>query len=232
MKPVLKYSFATALLFSNLTYAMNPVQGLYLGFILGGNYASKVDLGYPYTNDILIPYNTPGTLTYDFGGNIGGQLGYKINHFRVEGEFNYAYLGYDKLQFNGITITKKRTTTAVKLGGNTKVMSAFLNAYYDLFTADADTTFTPYVGLGIGMANLRSITDLTLNGLVLVKQNYSQSSGAVQGILGVNYYLDDFTTVSLDYRYMTTNNLKVSDFIDQRFTVSSFNLGFNFVLAS
>lgn len=232
MTSFLKCSLSAALLCANLSHAMNPVQGIYLGFVAGGNYASSVEISYPYTNNILIPYGTPGTLSYDFGGNFGGQLGYKLSNFRVEGEFDYAYLGFDKMHFNGIVIKNKTSPSGFKLGGNTRVMSGFLNAYYDFFAPDTEISFRPYLGLGIGMANLSTTTDITFHDQVLVKHHYSQSSGAVQGIVGVGYYLDDYTTVYLDYRYMTTDNLNFDDFIDQRFKVSSLNLGFNFVLAS
>jgi hypothetical protein len=228
---ILKYGLATTLLFTNLSHAA-PVDGIYLGIILGGNYAPKVDLEFPSLVNHPTFYSV-GTLTYDFGGNMGGGIGYKINNFRVEGEFNYAYLGFNKLQLGDIVITKKRSLTTPKLGGNTRIMSFFVNGFYDLFNPDPETNFIPYVGLGIGMAQFRNTTDLTFQNRILVKTIESVSGGAVQGILGFRYYLDDYTSFSLDYRYFTTNKIKEdSGLFTQRFTMSSINLNFNFALAS
>lgn len=232
MRNTLALSFIAAIGLSPTTYALNPVEGLYLGFIAGGNYMPKVDLAYPYTNNILIPYGTRGSLSYDFGGNIGGELGYKINNYRLEAEFNYNYLGFDQVTFNGIVIKNKKIKNSIKLGGNTTMMTAFFNGYYDFLSPNAESGFVPYVGLGIGIAKVKNSADFTYNSQIIVKTSNSKNSGALQGILGFSYYLDDFTRFSLDYRYFTTNNSDASDFFDQRLNMSSINLTFNFALAS
>ena len=94
-------------------------------------------------------------------------------------------------------------SSGTSTGGNSSVLSAMLNGYYDFATG---TSFIPYLGAGIGVGRI------SVNASP-VGANRVNSSGiglGLQGIAGVGYQLDNNWTSSLEYRYYTLQNAEVN----------------------
>lgn len=111
--------------------------------------------------------------------------------------------------------------------GSSSILYGLINGYFDFITYDTDAQVVPYIGLGLGMAQVRvgpsftdTVTQFSAGG------NFTSSTAAAQGIIGLSYYLDDFTWVAFDYRYLTTNN--VQDLGNNRFAISTLNFSANF----
>lgn len=210
---------------SSDVFAVNPAQGPYAGIMGGVSFFSSV------TFNTYVPVNgavIPAKLTYKPWGNGGLDLGYRIDKFRLEGELNYNTGGFDQLRFGINRLRTNNHSFGYRIHGNTSYVAGFFNAYYEMYTPDPDITgVVPYVGLGIGYAHVSSTLSFYNNNVILINSTARQrnSAGIAQGILGMSYFFDDFTSVALDARYATTNRISV---IDARVASSSVNLLLNF----
>lgn len=212
-------------------HAVNPVTGWYLGVVGGASFASSVShvVNFPYltsTNPIRVAYQpTRTSLSYKTGGNGGLMAGYRINNFRVELEPWYNYTAYDRFTIGNTSIALDSY-----LKGNTYVYGGLLNAMYEFYTPGNDGAFAPYIGVGLGYGSATNELRYTFT---VSGQTYSErvkesdSVGLAQGIAGIGYYVDDFTMVSLDYRYTATSSIKA---LDSSYSVQSANLSFVFAL--
>lgn len=206
-------------------HAVNPAPGLYFGIMGGGSYFSSISFSiyHPYTNRL-----TPGELTYKPMGNGGFQLGYRLEKFRFEGEFNFNSNSFDKLKLDIYRFPANKHKYGLRLRGNTAITSGMINAFYEMYTPDPDITgAVPYVGLGVGYGlvtnRVRFYRD---NRLLQGSQEKQHSHAAIgQAIIGMSYFFDDFTSVAFDARYFSTTNVSS---IDQRIQGASLNLLLNF----
>lgn len=212
-------------------YAANPVTGWYLGMVGGGSFASSIEHVYsiPYltsTNPIQVAYQpTHASLSYKTGGNIGLMGGYRINNFRIELEPWYNYTAYDSFTVGNTAIALNSY-----LKGNTYLYGGLLNALYEFYIPGNEGAFAPYIGVGLGYG---SATNELRFSLTTGGQTYSdrikesESVGLAQGIAGIGYYIDDFTMVSLDYRYTATSSIKA---LDSSYAVQSANVSLVFAM--
>jgi opacity protein-like surface antigen len=142
-------------------------------------------------------------------GNIGGFGGYRCNHWRAEGELMLNYNPYSSLKIGSFTINKtSSSSTGFGLKGQTTTAAFMVNGYYDFF--NESSYFSPYVGLGVGYAMLRSNIKFYFADTYITGSSVSNnsSSPAAQLILGLGYFMDDYTTIGLDYRYFTTKTIQ------------------------
>ena len=106
-------------------------------------------------------------------------FGYKFdNNFRTDLDFGYRNVKFDKLA--GVKNTSKINSYALTL-----------NVYYDFIN---DTKFTPFVGVGAGLA-MNDVDGKT------PLMNKTSAGFAAQGTLGVAYNISEQWDVSLAYRY-------------------------------
>jgi outer membrane protein OmpA-like peptidoglycan-associated protein len=124
----------------------------------------------------------------DLGYGVLGQAGYGFGPLRVEGELGWRQNGVDKLTGDPLTTVDGK--------GNWNLGSVMANVYYDIKTG---TAFTPYIGLGLGAADVGASKVTDPNGNVLLKDNSIQLG--YQGILGGSYALSDSLALKADYRY-------------------------------
>lgn len=225
MSRLCKTGFLALLLANGSAFALHPVQGLYGGILLGFNYTPKTNLYLPtFTPGV----NVDGTLNYGILGDIGGQVGYRWNKYRLEGQFIYNNSPYKSIVVGGVTIRDDSSnTTGVRLEGSTDTGLAMVNGYYDFFTSDASRNFIPYVGAGVGYAYVSNNLKIYNKEVVVTAGRIKETntSPAGQIILGSSYFLDDFTFFGMDVRYFTTSSK--SNALDSRVQVYSFNLSFN-----
>lgn len=118
-----------------------------------------------------------------WGGHIA--LGAKHNAFRIETEYNQDRSTRKMLSDGG-----DRTKV------NTKTQSLLVNAYYDF---NLCSRFTPYVGIGAGIAKLN--VRIHEDGFT---EKYTPSNFAWQIGAGVSYAATDSIDVDLGYRYVDT----------------------------
>ncbi len=119
--------------------------------------------------------------------------GIKNNALRTELELNINDKA-KKSQFHDGTNEKR------ELENN----SIMLNAYYDINTG---TKFTPYIGVGIGMARLKATySDNTGANISKHKNNVVWQLGA-----GISYTLTDNTALDLGYRYTDSGDVTLHD---------------------
>ena len=144
-------------------------------------------------------YNTYNAVSYNLGYSAGAQVGYSFGGPRVEFEYNYR-------DNNASTIG---TTAGTQSAAGTLTSSAYLvNVLYDF---DTGSKWIPYVGLGLGMAQVKSnnihSTSPSIPGSF---QDGSSNDFAGQFIVGVEYAVSERVGVTLDWRglwaYDTTYN--------------------------
>ena len=129
-------------------------------------------------------------LEYDLGWGVEGALGYAwASGIRTEGELAFSRATASKV--NGAQVNT----------GHLNNLDVMANLYYDFQT---HTSWTPYVGVGIGMGNvdIEHVGPITGGGLV----NDSSDEFAYQGIAGIAYQFNNFWSFQADYRYVGTTD--------------------------
>ncbi|VEB38721.1 Uncharacterised protein [Legionella sainthelensi] len=247
MKQIIKFGFILSFL-SSSAFSLEPVQGFYFGLLGQISHTPNTDLTFTINN---VPYTGQVTLG-PVGGGVGASIGYKIQNFRLETEFLYNINNYGEFQVGTCTLISPTVVgryegcptyvqeTGLGFNGNTMGFYGLFNAFYDFMSFNHDTSFVPYLGFGLGAALIRNqgnIESTEYSGIdpaIQFTSNTSQGGFALQGIVGFNYYLDDFTTMGLDFRYVSTmmsnNNNNNSSSSSSQFGISTINLVFNFAL--
>ena len=173
------------------------------------------DITFP--RDTTVSGTTSGNIKYKFssGGNI--EFGYapqmlnnSVGDVRFEAEGGYHAFGLKEITANGVTNSRPN--------GDLKVMTLMGNAYYDLHTG---TSFTPYVGAGIGDANIHLDKN---NGFGMTKS--SDNRLGYQFMTGVSYTPQCLpkTDWTLGYRFLGTTS--------PQFTTSTGNVKLDAIHAS
>jgi opacity protein-like surface antigen len=144
--------------------------------------------------------NTVSTTAYsiEFDPGFVGQaaLGtYLGQDFRLEAEAAYRTADYDQATAGGTTVTPTN---------DLKIATGMLNLLYDVHLG---SSFVPYVGAGLGLAQLSS-SDTTIGGLLAKGKDTTEV--AYQAILGVTYQFDRSWNLDLDARYLGTSDEDVS----------------------
>ena len=171
-----------AILLSAASAKADPVPGWYLG--AGAGAAFPTDSS-PNVN------GTSNKVTFDTGWEVLGDFGYGFNNgLRAEGEFSEARVNADKV--NGVSGGTQ---------GRINNLDIFGNLLYDFKTG---TRWTPYIGGGIGFADVDADHIGTLSNTGSI--NDSSVEFAYQGIAGVAYQMADNLALTTDYRYVRTTD--------------------------
>ncbi|HHF7365656.1 TPA: outer membrane beta-barrel protein [Legionella bozemanae] len=255
MRQIIKFGFILGLMASSNAFSSDPVEGLYLNLLGQISHASSPDINFTINNVASLGSIQLGPV----GGGMGTALGYKIKNFRVEGEFLFNINNYGSLKSGSCTLISPKVLgpegvcpdtfvqTGLGFNGNVIGLYGLVNAYYDFqFTNDSgdNSNFVPYLGAGFGGAMIRHhasfqsnnqcITLGTCAPIINESFNTSNTGFAAQGIVGFYYYLDDFTTLGLDFRYVSTLNFNKnntsSNAVDDTFGISTINITANFAL--
>jgi len=233
MKQWFKLSLISSLLItgSSIAYALNPIQGIYGGLLGEVSHGSNTTFGFDgYSGEIKLNL---------LGGGGAGYIGYRMQNFRLEGEILYNRIGYDALTVGSCNIQSPTVLTPVGqcpnefyaeglgFNGSTAAIYALFNFYYDFVTYGNEDRVVPYLGLGLGGARIKNSSNFT-NTVQMTSAGSSVNTNGVaaQGILGVSYYLDDFTWAGMDYRYLSANS--VNNFMQGRYTINTINFNINF----
>lgn len=181
--------FASVCLLSTSVFSAVPIDGWY----------AEIFGGYTY-----MPGNVDTTLNglywsdvkYQSGYNAGGRFGFKDNPMRYEGEVGYISASANQFNVNGISQTG--------ISGQTTATTAMVNAYYDF--PEIIETLSPFLGAGIGYAYVSS--HLFGGGpSMLTEFRGTNSAFAYQGTAGIAYNFVDNYSLSIAYRYFSTNRI-------------------------
>lgn len=247
MKQIIKFGFILSLI-SNNAFCAQPVEGFYFGLVGEISHAPNPQLGFTIDG---VPFTGQITLG-PVGGGFATSIGYKIQNFRLEGEFLYNINNYGELEVGSCTLVSPTVLgpqgtcpafvveNGLGFNGSTMGFYGLFNAFYDFTSSDPNVNFVPYLGLGLGAAIIRNQGNIEsnqysgINPAITFTSNSSQSGFALQGIVGFYYYLDDFTTLGLDFRYVSTmngnNNNNNNNSSSSQYGISTINLVFNFAL--
>jgi opacity protein-like surface antigen len=162
---------------------------LYIAGSLGGEFVSDADLRTTTTNAVT-------ALTFDLGAGGNAALGYAFGALRVEGEAFYRYASLDQATVAGVVQIAD---------GNQSSYGAMVNLWYDFYTGSG---WIPFVGGGIGYANVNLTIDSFTLGTVVTPQTFDQSDWvlAYQFGAGFGYQFGPRTTATFAYRYFMTDD--------------------------
>lgn len=219
MKQFLKIGLLAPLFLSTSAFALKPIDGFYGGLV------GEMSHG-PSNEEIYFHEGGQkfhGTVDYSpVSGGAGFMLGYKFRHLRGEGEFLFNRISTGPLTVGTCTIESPNVVTptgictpgtydgfeakALGYSGNSTAIYGLFNAYWDFYSEEGHSDLAPYLGIGAGMASIKNGSSFinTITGYSH-GQTHQTSSIAYQGIVGVSYFMDDFTWCSMDYRFLTTN---------------------------
>lgn len=173
-------------------------------------------------NPITNPTTQPGKLTFDVFGNIGLMAGYRFySGFRAELELNYTYVPFQRLligvdpqlfatdTFTNVTVNDTVTvrspshSTGIKMEGSTSSGFVFINGIYEYIQRDCEYNWVPYLGLGLGYGVINNSAKLFDNEFDVDRGNASINTltPMAQAIIGISYFLDDFSAFAFDVRY-------------------------------
>jgi opacity protein-like surface antigen len=170
-------------------YAATPIDGWYSSLFVGYAYmpsnVNKVYENMRYTD-----------AAHQAGYLAGGNLGYKSNPLRYEGEVSYFNANVSHFSQNYIRQNN--------VGGYNNGISGMANVYYDF--PGVLSAIAPYLGFGIGYAWLHE----QLNNLApSTRTNFTINSSAFayQALAGLTYNFAENYDLSIGYRYLGTPNL-------------------------
>ena len=278
----LKVYLAVIGLISTSVYAVEPVSGTYGGVVLGGSYMFPIPVpatrealtNAPRTaatiSSALNTYlgkslngvnykNAHYQLNYGFMGLLGVQVGYRLDELRVEGQIFYNSSPVSSLSIwdanSSVKLSNNKNDANVLYpSGQTNLIAGMANFYYDFIPPSTlDTNFAPFVGFGVGYANVQNNFNLNFTTAAAtaastttsttaastkpisteINQNSivgSSSTAAGQLIVGMLYFLDDFSYFGLDGRIFSTLNINAPppyNTINYNYQFISGNLTFN-----
>ncbi len=195
-----KISLLLSSLFALNAHAVIPVEGLYYNFSIGGYYQPKLkQIALPAVSGVTDAASTPD-LTNNFGGQGAFGFGYRFyKRYRIETQIFGNGFNPKALILNG---SKIAPTTDTKLKGTMYNIGGLINAYVDFFpSARQDgSAYSPYFGLGFGIAYAHTELLFNSSSSTTTTNSGNKSVKVAQGIVGISYWADDFTTVALEYR--------------------------------
>lgn len=152
---------------------------------------------------------------FNDGWALGLNMGYDFGQFRLEGEVTYHKHNGDRLTVDndaGLGLA-----TGAVTGGSSKLTSYMVNAIMDLGDTLGTPNFEPFIGAGVGLANL------DWDGLRTAANSFTDSSDnvfAYQLFAGVRVPLDNGWEMSLKYRYVDANAASLQDRLNNAFKAS------------
>jgi hypothetical protein len=179
IKPLMSAFILSLPFLSHTAFGADVVNGFYGGLFATGSKIPGFDIPtyHPefdvFTGNLAAPFGRifyePGQINTAFGGGGGGNIGYRYNCFRFEGELFYnvnsinstffpATAFHPEIEFNNnssIDGPEARTF----LNGQVNEFMGFANFFYDFLPSpDSDTHLYPYLGVGVGYQKIHMTT--------------------------------------------------------------------------
>ena len=182
-------TISALLLTSNLTMAATPIEGWYTSVFGGYAYLPH----FINTNHGGFNRNNVNTQA---GYDVGGNLGFKSNPMRYEGELSYITAKINSFALNYVPQTG--------VTGYNNVALAMANVYCDL--PGVTELLKPFLGVGIGYGWIQA--QLNANGPTTVSRfSGANSTFAYQANAGLTYNFAENYALTINYRYVATTNV-------------------------
>jgi len=167
-------------------------------------YYIDLHVGYNLVDDGDLEYDPDVPTSYEHRPAFGGAFGYLAQSgFRVESELSWRGNDVDKV-------------SGANDAGRLTSLSLMVNALYELeiggagtYGLGSTTPLRPYIGVGGGGARytLERVPSLAA-APVTDDQTYAL---AYQGIIGLGIEIAEHAMLTLDYRYLVSENIKFTD---------------------
>ncbi len=186
------------------THAAKPVDGSYIGGLLGFSYQfnNTANTATPFTSEA-----TQSGIGHDILIDAAVQVGYRFcGYYRGELQFLYNNNPYSYVRIDGVTYHNHTDSNlGYTIKGSSTEELGFANLYFD-YLGDPETSVVPYVGFGVGYAYIYNANEFYLDTVYLdnSRKSYTNTALAGQAIVGLSSYIDDFFSVSIDVRYTAT----------------------------
>lgn len=241
-----------------MVYAQIPADGWYFGLfgtivipsfygniLLTTNQANAVN-SYLTTEGFSALSNNYGTIKYQATGGGGGEFGYRWCGLRLEAELLLIYDPFSNILLGGYTFDKSvfinnfahTSDPTFGMAGHILLGGGLANVVYDFYNHDSDNvTWMPFLGVGAGFAfvenkwviNFLNPPGTTSPFFNIIRVRSKKAVPLGQTILGMGYQLDDYFSVSADYRYLTTfSKKKKLGVINNKLIMQTINFNFNY----
>lgn len=146
----------------------------------------------------------------------GGSFGYlDQSDFRIEGELTYR--DNDINYIDGASVKGRMTSTALMVNMLYELRIGSGSGY--AYGSGSESPLRPYIGIGGGGARYTmEATDNLATGDVIDDTTYGL---VYQGILGLGVEVTETALVTLDFRYLVSDNVKFSDVAGTAFEVDA-----------
>lgn len=229
----MKKSFL-ALLIGSTAFTANATDntGFYMSAKGGYSFmtSSKENTKYKFI-DLKDSYDLDSKLkdNYTYGGAIGYDFYDKLG-FPIRTEIEYMMHGQNDSKTENQSATKKYST---QIENKLRIQTLMLNAYFDLKNS---TSFTPYIGAGIGYAGLKN--DMNFTETVRNKPSNKYSLHAKAPNLawslsaGIQYAITPNVDIDLSYRYFNAGSYSFNAKNEKQNVDSKFKIESNDILLS
>jgi opacity protein-like surface antigen len=165
-----------------------------VAYSAAGPYVSgNVGLAIANDSDVTLVPGITVDVESDSGLALGAAAGYAFEfNTRVEAEIVYQKNDLDEINIFGLDLD---------LSGDTSSTALLFNGYYDFNNASA---FTPFIGAGIGVANVE-VNDFNILGLGGLPDD-DDTVFAYQVGAGVAYAINENIDIDVKYRYFATSD--------------------------
>lgn len=154
-----------------------------------------------------------GQLSADDGFGLSGALGYRYGMgLRTEGELLYRDNDLDRIRVGGFGATVNG-----QLKGDVTAIAGMINGFYDF---DFHSTWTPYLGGGIGIADI----SIDIDNPSVISTDDSDTVFAYQVIAGVDVAINERASVGLRYRLFGTEDPQIGN-TEGEYLTHSFEIG-------
>ncbi len=222
---------------------MLPVASAHTeGFYVRGQLGAAFNPKFKLDKDVSAAADIE-SIKYKTGFTGGVAAGYKEGPFRGEGELTYLTAKMKDTTSTGTigaAMAAAGGLPAVVVGApysiavtkaKSNVWAFMANGIYD-FDGVVDPDVTPFVGVGIGYAHVKSTATVTptIAGVVRPAINSGKGKGvfAYQLKAGVSMNFTPELAGSVDYRYFRTTKVKVDNFTNHAFQSHGINFGLTY----
>lgn len=206
-----------------LCSAAGERPGPYFSAFLGTSFAKDATIsGIDYSPNPDISFDDQ--VSFDPGIYTGGTFGYDFGHVRLEGELSYRHANLD-------TVTSSAGNRFRSVDGNLGVFATMFNVFFDMHNT---SPVTPYVGGGLGFANVFLSETTGYNSAGQYGILYDQADDTVFAYQfggGVDIALNKRFSLDLGYRYFLADKVRLEgDWITSNLKFESHNalVGFKF----
>lgn len=207
-----KTVLVAALLAATVTHASaQPVPAgtsalgdAYVGVSAGALFANDTDQSISGSLS-GVPVSGAGKLRFKPGFMIDLRVGYNINpYLAVEGDVGYARYSYDKVE--GQLTAGTLSVNGSQFDGHVSNWLGFMNA---IVTPLGRSTFTPYLGAGVGFSAYEAtVNAISVNGLgrITVDSKTTNTDFAANALAGFDYAVTDSVSIGARYRFIWTDS--------------------------